>query len=192
MNVGLDTQAGGCKILSAQVRSIQPFPLRRLLYLLQTVAASDSLKAGENLTEEAKPLSQVIPRLVAVLVCDVAVADPNTGKKSLIGIFDLVTVGRFPTQRPMSVYMKLADAEGLYRIQVRFVHVGPAKVLARYEGEVEVNSRLHSCDLFLSAPPLPIPAEGRYEFQVWANDVFLGGTFIDAISARPDAGGGKP
>ena len=42
------------------------------------------------------PLSEVPPLLVAALVCDVAVADPATGKKNLIGIFDQVRVGKSP------------------------------------------------------------------------------------------------
>ena len=128
-----------------------------------------------------RPLSKVVPVLVATLVCDVAVADPSTGKKNLIGIFDRVNAGKFPTQRPISLYIKLTDAEGHYKIEVKYVQVSSRKVLAGAEGELQSGSRLQSSDLYISFPPLLIPEEGRYEFQVWANSVYLGGTFIDAV-----------
>lgn len=130
---------------------------------------------------EERPRSPVVPVLVAALICDTAVADPGSGKKSLVGIFDTIHVSKFPTQRPMSVYVKLTDAEGFYKMEFRYVRVSSGEVLAKAEGDVQVKSRIASSDFFFSFPPLPIPAEGRFEFQVWANDVFLGGTFIDAV-----------
>lgn len=48
----------------------------------------------QGLVEGNHPLSPIIPVLVAMLVCDVAVADPSTGKKNLIGIFNRVNVGK--------------------------------------------------------------------------------------------------
>jgi hypothetical protein len=133
------------------------------------------------LAEESPVLSQVVPLLVAALVCDVAVADPSTGKKSLIGIFDKLIVGQFPAQRPVSLYIKLTDAEGLYTFQVRYVEAGSGMELGRGEGEFRATDRRASLDLHMTFPSLPIPTEGRYEFQVWANSVFLGSTFIDAV-----------
>ena len=61
--------------------------------------------------QEQRNLSNVVPVLVAALVCDVAVADPGTGKKNLIGVFNRVNVGKFPTKRPMSLYILGTDAE---------------------------------------------------------------------------------
>jgi hypothetical protein len=126
----------------------------------------------------------VVPLFVAALVCDVAVADPSTGKKSLIGIFDRMNGGKFPTQHPMTLYFKLTDAEGYYEIDVRYVEASSGKVLASATGELEVTDRLTSIDLYMSFPPLPIPSPGRYEFQIWANGMFLGTTVIDAVQ-RP-------
>jgi hypothetical protein len=135
------------------------------------------------LAEETPQLSQVVPLLVAALVCDVAVADPSTGKKNLIGIFDRL-IGQFPTQRSVSLYIKLTDAEGLYKFQVRYVEASSGMELGRGEGEFRATDRRASLDLHMTFPPLPLPAEGRYEFQVWANSMFLGSTFIDAVQ-RP-------
>ena len=71
----------------------------------------------QKLTEATTP-SQVVPVLVAALICDVAVADPASGKKNLIGIFDTLWAHQLPTARPMSLYLKVTDAEGRYSISV--------------------------------------------------------------------------
>ena len=137
------------------------------------------------MTEEQRSVSNIVPVLVAVLICDVAAQDPGTGKKNLIGIFDILHTKSFPTQRPMSIYVKLADAQGKYGIEVRLVHRETNDVLAELEGEIEVNSRLSSVDFFFPTPPLAFPREGRYEFQVWANRVYLGAATMDARLVNP-------
>jgi len=143
----------------------------------------------KEMTQGKKTLSNVVPVLVAALVCDVAVADPGTGKKNLIGIFDRINVGgKFPTKHSMSLYMKVTDAEGYYETEVRYVQVSSGKVLAQAKGELQSTDRLASADLYIQFPPLLIPEAGRYEFQVWANSIFLGATFIDAIP-RPEPKG---
>lgn len=128
-----------------------------------------------------KDLSKVIPVLVASLVCDVAVVDPNTGKKNLIGIFDKILVEKLPVQRPVYLYIKLTDAEGSYNLEVKFIQVNSGKVLAGATGELKCSSRLESADLYIEFPPVQFLSVGRYEFQVWANSVYLGGTFIDVV-----------
>jgi len=44
---------------------------------------------------EERPLSKLVPVLLAIITCDTAVVDPGTGKKSLIGI-STVFSGLFP------------------------------------------------------------------------------------------------
>jgi len=131
--------------------------------------------------QDSNASSSLVPVLVAVLVCDAAVTDPSSGKKSLIGIFDRIIVGKFPTQRPMALYIKLTDAEGSYKVEARFVQVKSQKVLAKVEGKLRAIDRAASSSLCLSLPPLPIPSVGQYEFQIWANSVFLGSIAIEAV-----------
>ena len=114
---------------------------------------------------EDLPLSEVAPLLGAALVCDVAVSDPSTGKKSLIGIFDHVRVAKFPTTRRVSLYFKIADAQGRYDFDVRYVRADTGEVLARAEGKVVARDRLSSTDLHLAFPrsrsPLPEGTSSR-------------------------------
>ncbi len=137
----------------------------------------------ETLPQPEEPLSKIIPVLVAVLVCDAAVADRATGKKTLVGIFDQINVRSFPISYPMCLYMKITDAEGRYRFQIRFLKRDSEDPLATFDQVFEFKSRVKPADFYLEAPPLPIPSGGRYEFQVWANDIYLGGAYIDAVSA---------
>lgn len=136
------------------------------------------------MTDQEQGPSKVVPYLVAALVCDAAATDPTTRKKSLIGIFDRLWVDRFPAQRPLSVYIRLTDAEGEYKIEVRFVQVSSGQALASAVGQARIDNRLNSLDMVMDSPPLPIPDEGRYEFQIYANEAYLGGTFID-VRHRP-------
>ena len=138
--------------------------------------------------DEDRPLSTVVPHLVAAIVCDVAVADPTTNKKSLIGVFDRLSVGNFPAKRPVSLYFKITDAEGNYDLDIRYVQSDTGKVLAKVQaqGGLNVKDRLSSVDFHFSLPPLPFPTAGRYEFQIWANSSFLGSTSITAVQGRAE------
>ena len=131
-------------------------------------------------------LSPVVPVLVAALVCDVAVADPATGKKNLIGIFDRLWAADFPTTRPLSLYWKITDAEGYYKISARFVQLNGSMVLGEAMGDLTIQDRLSSADFMLPFPPVPFPQPGRYEFQILMNDVLLGSAIVDA-NLRPDS-----
>jgi hypothetical protein len=128
------------------------------------------------------PLSELVSILVAAVICDTAATDPSTKKKSLIGIFDRITVARFPTSRPLSLYVRLGDASGRYEVDFRYVQVGSDRRLAGARGNLQIaQTEPSSAELIVNFPPLSIPEPGRYEFQVWANSWFLGSTYIDAV-----------
>lgn len=129
---------------------------------------------------EERPLSQVVPLLVAAVVCEVAVADPSTGKKSLIGIFSRLNAEKFPVERFFSLYFTITGAEGRYDFDVRYVQVKTNKLLAEAKEQIVVSDRFASQEFHIAHVPLPVLEEGRYEFQIWANGNFLGSTFFDA------------
>lgn len=134
-----------------------------------------------NASGNVKPL----PILLAVLVCDVAVAEPVTGKKSLIGVFDKVFVGSFPAVRPMSVYVKLSDAQGKYELAIQFVYSNTGEKIGEAKGTFSATNPLEAADAHVQFPPLPIALPGRYEFRVLADSVYLGSAVIDAVEAPP-------
>ena len=134
------------------------------------------------MTGEEQNLSKVVPYLLAILVCDSGTFDPNSGKKTLVGIFDRVITRNFPTSRSYSVYFRLTDAQGNYRFKVQYAQVETDNILGEFETRdiVNIKNRLDTFDLFTSSPPLPIPEAGQYEFRLYANNMFLGRIAIKA------------
>ena len=138
------------------------------------------------MTNEEENLSGVVPYLLAILVCDSGTIDQNSGKKTLVGIFDRVIAEKFSTSRWLSVYFKLSDAEGNYQFKVQYAQVETGNILAEAETDVLIiKSRLDIRDFLITYPaPLPIPEAGQYEFRLFANNIFLGHITIDAAMPR--------
>lgn len=124
--------------------------------------------------------SQIAPLLVAAVICDVAVEDPSTKKKTLVGIFDTVRASEFPTQRTLTLYVKIVDAIGHYALKVRIVNTSSGDSVGEIDGNVVAQDRLKSTELLIPILDMPIQSKGRYEFQVWFNGMFAGQTFLDA------------
>jgi hypothetical protein len=129
---------------------------------------------------EPRASSNVVPILVAALVADVVATDPATNKKTIVGVWDALHSQVFPTARPFFLYVKLADAQGHYRVRFQFLRLEGDQAIAEAVAEFDVADRLLSADFAVPFPPLPFPEPGRYEFRIFANDVFIGSTFIDA------------
>jgi len=139
------------------------------------------------MTKEGQTLSKVVPYLQAILVCDSGTVDPNSGKKTLVGIFDRIIAIEFPTSRCLSIYFRLSDAQGNYRFKVQYAQVATDKILAEVETRdvVTIKSRLDTVDSLISSPQaLLVPEEGQYEFRLYANDMFLGRIAINAEQAK--------
>lgn len=62
------------------------------------------------MTQNAEEPSQIAPLLVAAVICDAAVEDPHTKKKTLVGIFDTILANEFPTQRTLTLYVRFRCA----------------------------------------------------------------------------------
>lgn len=128
--------------------------------------------------------SQVVPLLIGPIICDVAVQDPGSGKWSLIGVFGNVNVTTFPTARPMTVFFRLSDAQGLYDVEVRFVRADDGVLIAKANAEANVPDRFAQPELGIPFPPLRLEKPGTYEFQVWVNDVFLGANSLTVTQRK--------
>jgi hypothetical protein len=124
------------------------------------------------MVEETSSLPTPVP--VAFLLCDQISVDSTSGKKTIVGIFDRMWVGRFPTNyRPASLYARVIDCEGEYEVRVEFVQVSTQAVLGKAGGALRSNNRHAYTDLVLPWPVIPIPAPGEYEFRLWMNNKFI-------------------
>lgn len=114
------------------------------------------------------------PVPLAFLICDQVITDEVSKKRTVVGIFDTIWIGAFPTNyRPAALYVRLTDAEGAYKARIEYVQVASQKILATIEASVEVTDRLMPAEFSVPLPPIPIPSAGEYEFRLWLNDKYV-------------------
>jgi hypothetical protein len=131
-----------------------------------------------------------IPSVVAMLVCDQVIAEQGTNKKSLIGVFEVFNAFGFPVFIPrIAIYVKLADAFGKYQFKLRLVRLKDESLVAEIGLEADVKDSAHYSELVLNMGNLPFPEPGKYEFQLYAGDVYLHRVTVQAVSAQLPEGG---
>lgn len=129
-----------------------------------------------------------VPSVVAILLCDSVINDAYTSKKTLVGLFQNLVAPNFPLNAKIWFFARLTDAQGKYAFRVVFVHLDEDRRLQEYvTPELEAATRLGFVELALEMGGLLLPKPGTYEFQLFANDVYIGRTVMTALEA-----GGRP
>ena len=125
---------------------------------------------------------QSIPFVTAILLCDVAITEAGSGKKTLVGTFDRIFTRSIPADHgPFWLYAKLTDMYGNNRIRIDIVHLKTEKKIAGLiieTSDIPDSMRLQRLDWAIPLPRMRFPLEGEYEFQIYANDVFIGRTVL--------------
>jgi hypothetical protein len=117
--------------------------------------------------------TNVHPYLLAVLLCDVVINEEGTGKKTIVGTFDKLSSPSFPAGYPFTIYVKITDAEGVYRIRLDYVSLSTDRVLASEEfPSMAIPNRLEPADLVFKIVA-PIPEPGSYEFRIYVDNAWL-------------------
>jgi len=127
-----------------------------------------------------------IPSVLATLLCDWIIVEQGTAKKTLVGLFDILTVAAFPTVQSMGFYARLTDLEGHYHFDVRVVRLAgeEEELLGGAQAEFRADDRLAILEMALNLPPVPLAAPGRYEFQLFADGVYIGRAALN-VQPRP-------
>ena len=116
------------------------------------------------------------PSLKAMLICDRIITEVITNKKSLIGIFENIMVGKFPcVHHSLSVYVNFTDALGKYDFKLELVDVEENKVLntAELRG-VNIEDKLSTSEIVFNLQGIQFAHPGKYEFRIYANARFFG------------------
>ena len=125
--------------------------------------------------QSAAPQTYETPSVLSILICDSIITEAVTNKKTLVGIFDSIKVSQLPVFQRVGFYFKLTDLSGKYRFTVRIVKLDGEQLLGGLDtNEFEWHDPLSPVHLALNLPPLQFKEFGRYEFQLLANDVYLG------------------
>lgn len=130
-----------------------------------------------------------VPSVVAMLICDQVIIELGTNKKNLIGVFDNFYSLVYPAllQR-VAIYVKLADAQGDYLFKLRFVNLRDESLVAEIGIQAKITDRTEHSELALNFS-VPVPAEGKYEFQLYAGDEYLHRVTLNAKMAPLPQGG---
>lgn len=126
------------------------------------------------------------PKLLYLVLCDGFSTEPNTGKKTLLGVFDRATAKVLPGNYPsMTIVAGLEGGEASY--EVRVVILGPTKEKVFSSPTVGVTPKVpyQREDIILQVNGLHLPGPGRYEVQILVGGEPLGSypLFVELLQA---------
>lgn len=137
------------------------------------------------------PKGTAPPLALAILLCD-DVLRTLDGKNSLIGVFFNANSPLFPVTFPrFYLYAKLADGNGEYHLRFDYVDVTKNKRLASVSPPMPLRweDLTQPAEVVIQNNQLVIPHEGRFEFRLYANDMFLGHTTLYVKKITPAQSG---
>ena len=116
---------------------------------------------------------------MSLLLCDSVIVDAISQKKTLVGIFDLILAVSVPAGQKMGLYARLTDLDGAYIFKARVVCLsdsdsGEELVFGLETPMSEWSDPLQIVELALNLPPILFPKFGRYEVQLFANEIYIG------------------
>jgi hypothetical protein len=125
--------------------------------------------------------SERIPFPVAILLCDTIITDAKTTKKTLVGIFESFNLPQLPSAvAGYSFFARLADMEGKYYFRINVVSLeGDKSIAVINSSEINVPAGNRYIDLALTMPQITFEKAGLHEFQLLANEIYLGRVVIE-------------
>jgi hypothetical protein len=135
-----------------------------------------------------------IPTLLAFIVCDTVIQDAATNKRTLVGVFDRVQSAVAPLAiNSLGLYAKLVEGSGKYEIRVRLVNLKDESPVMEIKAGADWINPDEPMEMAFNFQGIPVPAFGTYEFQLYANDIFLGRAILKVdklvLPVGPSGGG---
>ena len=103
-----------------------------------------------------------------MLLCNQTIIEAETGKLSIIGIFDNIEMDRFPGWFPIfTAFLQLTDGIGAYKITIEVWDLQRGEVLASVTSTgIEFDDRADKVNLMIPVPSLLLQHPGRYDVVV--------------------------
>jgi len=118
-----------------------------------------------------------VPSLLAILLCDQVIIEQGTGKKILVGVFEEIRSPSEPIVQRVGFFARMTDLEGRYGFAIKVVRVAAEGEIVVAGGGIQMEQpiadRLLNVDIALNVPAI-FPNFGMYEFQLFANDMYIG------------------
>jgi hypothetical protein len=118
--------------------------------------------------------SNPIPTVLAFLVCETVIHDAETQKKTIVGVFDRVLAATVPQSLNVALYAKMVEGNGQYTFKIRMVNLKDETPVVQVPITGNWANPQGPFELGVNFRGLVIPQFGTYEFQIYANDVYLG------------------
>ena len=126
------------------------------------------------------------PVLQALVLADWIYTD-ESGKRIICGTFSKIYSLEFPASfgRPTWAFILLTDVLGNVVLQLRFVSLSDNQILLESAPvELESPDKLEPIDIAMQIPPFPLPHEGAYAFECFANQTMIGSVRLQVIKAQ--------
>ncbi len=120
-------------------------------------------------SDAANDAIRIDPYVVAMLACERVIKEEGGGAETLVSVFSEVVTASLPATRPVSVYVKMTDAEGPYAFRLDFVHMPTDRTLSQldYSADLMVD-RLRYYQLVFTFPSVTMDEVGLYEFRLYS------------------------
>lgn len=132
------------------------------------------------------------PMGLVLAACDMLIEDRQTGKKSLIGLFDKLFAANFPCTHPaMTVMVALTSGHGDYPCELVCRHSDSETVAFSAKGKISFRDPSQVVDLVFQLRQVRFPKSGTYwlHFLVDGVPVLMRPLFIQPAETSGDKTG---
>lgn len=103
-------------------------------------------------------------------LCDLAFLS-QAGKLNIIGIFEQISVARFPARHPkLTLVMNLTLAHGVHPFRVRLLKDKDNQTVAQIEGRLDVQTASGNAGFINEFVDIVFDEPGKYSLEIWIDD----------------------
>lgn len=103
---------------------------------------------------------------LAIVICDMVIADQETKKKSLIGLFNSLWANNFPVaHHEIHVFVSLTGGNGHYNCELNCHNESSGKTIGQTEGPLEFKNPNDVIELDFCFRNIFFPEPGNYSFE---------------------------
>ncbi|MCH7812621.1 MAG: hypothetical protein IID40_01240 [Planctomycetes bacterium] len=117
------------------------------------------------------------PKLQALVLADHVYIDAQSGKKIIAGTFNTLRPKEIPSVsgQAAQAFVSVTNIHGALELVLRYVDLEDNRVLCESQPiKVVCDNPLSTVDLVVPLPPLPMPHEGVFAFEVYTGSHLLG------------------
>lgn len=125
------------------------------------------------------------PMVLSLLVCDTVITDAQSGKKTLVGLFNSVGAARYPHLMPrFFIFASVTNGNGVLNFSVR-LKAGNGDTVFDLPGKIPFDTPLDTPEMVFDIQNLVIKTPGTYELELAYNDIPLASRILTFRQIQP-------